>query len=259
MIDVENVDIILSKKLIVDHVCVQVQKGEFVGVIGPNGSGKSTLLKTIYRTLKASDGLIKINDRDIRDMSLRESALQSSVVSQHNHYSFDFKVKDVVIMGRAPHKKSMEFDNEEDHRIADEAISQVDMTDFVDRSFSTLSGGEQQRIILARSLAQQTPCLLLDEPTNHLDIKYQLQLLDVVKSIDVTVLCALHDLNLAAAYCDRIYLLKDGKIFAYGTPDDVLTEEIIEEVYDVKVTVERSRKTGLLNIIYHPGFIKVDD
>jgi len=259
MIDVDNVDIVLSKKLIVDHVCIHVERGEFVGVIGPNGSGKSTLLKTIYRTLRASDGVITINEKNIRDMSLREGALQSSVVSQHNHYNFDFKVKDVVIMGRAPHKKAMELDNEEDHRIVDEAIRHVDMVDFVDRSFNTLSGGEQQRIILARSLAQQTPCLLLDEPTNHLDIKYQLHLLDVVKGLDVTVLCALHDLNLAAAYCDKVYLLKEGRIFAYGAPNEVLTEDIIQKVYDVKVTVERNEKTGLLNIIYHPGFIKVNN
>jgi len=255
MIDVYNVNITLTRKSIIDDVSLHIDKNEFVGIIGPNGSGKSTLLKAIYRILKPVEGDIVINGRNIREMSLRESALQAAVVSQHNHYNFDFKVKDIVLMGRSPHKRSMEFDTVEDHYIVDEAINHVDMMDFKERSFHTLSGGEQQRVILARSLAQQTPCLLLDEPTNHLDVRYQLHLLDVVKGLDVTVLCALHDLNLAAAYCDRIYLIKDGRIFASGTPEDTLTEEIIKEVYEVNVTVEKNKKTGLLNIIYHPGYI----
>jgi ABC-type cobalamin/Fe3+-siderophores transport systems, ATPase components len=256
MIKLEDVDVLLSKRLIIDHVSLRVKKGEFVGIIGPNGSGKSTLLKAMYRTIGISGGNIAINKKNINEVSLRESALQASVVSQQNHYNFDFKVKDVVIMGRAPHKKSMELDDENDHKIVDDAIRKVDMTDFEERSFYTLSGGEQQRVILARSLAQQTPCLFLDEPTNHLDIKYQLQLLDIVKNLKITVLCALHDLNLAAAYCDRIYLLKGGKVYAFGSPEDVLTQKIIKDVYGVDATVEKNEETGLLNIIYHPGFLK---
>jgi len=259
MIDVECLDVTLSKKLIVDHVSMHIKKEEFVGVIGPNGSGKSTLLKTIYRILKPECGFITIDGQDIRGLTLRESALKSAVVSQHNHYNFDFKVKDVVMMGRAPHKKSMELDNAEDHRIAEEAISKVGMDDFTDRSFYTLSGGEQQRIILARALSQQTPCLLLDEPTNHLDVKYQLHLLDVVKCLKLTVFCALHDLNLAASYCDRLYMMKEGHIHCSGTPNEVLTERIIKEVYDVDVTVEKNESTGLLNIIYHPGYLRGKD
>jgi ABC-type cobalamin/Fe3+-siderophores transport systems, ATPase components len=174
LIETNNIGVTLSKKRIVDQICIHVDEGEFVGVIGPNGSGKSTLLKTIYRILKPTDGSIVINNRNLRDLSLRESAVQTSVVAQHNHYNFDFKVKDIVMMGRSPHKKAMEMDNEEDHRIVKDAINKVDMTSFTDRDFYTLSGGEQQRIILARALAQQTKCLILDEPTNHLDIKYQL-------------------------------------------------------------------------------------
>ena len=259
MIETNNIGVTLSKKRIVDQICIHVDEGEFVGVIGPNGSGKSTLLKTIYRILKPTDGSIVINNRNLRDLSLRESAVQTSVVAQHNHYNFDFKVKDIVMMGRSPHKRAMEMDNEEDHRIVKDAINKVDMTPFTDRDFYTLSGGEQQRIILARALAQQTKCLILDEPTNHLDIKYQLQLLDVVKGLNLTVLCALHDLNLAAAYCDRLYLMKEGRIFTSGKPEEILTEEIIREVYGVDVTVEKHKKTGLLNIVYHPAFIKKRD
>ena len=256
MIDTEDIGITLAKKRIIDHIDIHIKEGEFVGVIGPNGSGKSTLLKTIYRILKPNDGEIFISGKNIKELTLRDSALLAAVVAQHNHYNFDFKVIDVVMMGRAPHKKPMEFDNDDDFRIANESIEKVNMNDFRDRNFYTLSGGEQQRIILARSLTQQTPCLLLDEPTNHLDIKYQLQLLDVVKELNVTVLCALHDLNLAAAYCDRLYLMKEGHIHASGSPEEILTEDIIREVYDVNVTVEKNKETGLLNIVYHPGFIK---
>ena len=254
MIDIENLGVTLSKKRIVDEICVCVKEGEFVGIIGPNGSGKSTLLKAVYRVLKYNDGEIIINKRNVKEMTMRDSALQAAVVSQHSNYNFDFKVKDVVIMGRSPHKKPLEFDNEDDVRIANDAIKVVGMEDFADRSFYTLSGGEQQRIILARCLAQKTPCLLLDEPTNHLDVRYQLQLLDVVKSLNITVLCALHDLNLAAAYCDRLYLIKEGHIFASGTPEEILTEDIIREVYDVDATVEKHKKTGFLNIVYHPQY-----
>lgn len=256
MIDIENLEVTLSKKVIVDGVTIDVSRGEFVGIIGPNGSGKSTLLKTVYRVLKASEGTVMVDGTDIRDMTLKQSALKMSVVTQHNYYNFDFKAKDVVLMGRSPHKRNMEMDNAEDIRIVDEALERVGMTDFADRNFYTLSGGEQQRIVLARALAQQTPCMILDEPTNHLDVKYQLQLMDVVGCLGITVLAALHDLNIAAAYCDRLYLMKDGRIAYHGTPEEVLTEKNILEVYGVEATVSISPHTGLLNIEYHPGIIR---
>lgn len=256
MIDVDQLEVTLSKKIIVDGVSIDVGQGEFVGIIGPNGSGKSTLLKTIYRVLKASGGTIMIDGQNINELTLKESALKTSVVTQHNYYNFDFKVKDVVLMGRSPHKRNMEMDNAEDHRIANEALERVGMTEFSDRSFYTLSGGEQQRVVLARALAQQTECMVLDEPTNHLDVKYQLQLMDVVSSLGVTVLAALHDLNIAAAYCDRLYLMNNGKVVYHGTPEEVLTADIIQEIYGVKATVYTSPYTGLLNIEYHPGFVQ---
>ena len=191
--------------------------------------------------------------RDVDSLPLKESALMLSVVTQHNYFNFDFKVEEVVMMGRTPHKRSMEMDNEKDRRIVREALEKVNMYDMRDRNFSSLSGGEQQRIILARALAQQTPCLVLDEPTNHLDIKYQLEVLDIVKGLGCTTLCALHDLNLAAEYCDRIYVLLDGRIVAEGAPEDVITESMIREVYGVRSTVEVNPHTGLLNVVYYPG------
>ena len=255
-IRVTDVSVSVPKKVIVSHADIVVNEGEFVGLIGPNGSGKSTVLKTVYRTMKRDKGEIEIGDVSIDDMSLRESALKMSVVTQHNYFNFDFKVEEVVSMGRTPHKKSMELDNKEDAEIVENALRKVNMWDMKDRNFSSLSGGEQQRIILARALAQQTPCLVLDEPTNHLDIKYQLEVLDIVKSLGCTALCALHDLNLAAQYCDRIYVMKNGQTVLEGTPEEVITSEMIEEIYGVKATVSVNEETGYLNIVYHPAHLK---
>ncbi len=248
-----DLNISVPKKRIVEAASIHVDEGEFVGLLGPNGSGKSTLLKTIYRTMKRESGDVEFNGRSIDEIPLKESAQMMSVVTQHNYYNFDFKVEEVVMMGRTPHKKPMEMDNEEDHRIVHDSLSKVNMLDFKDRNFSSLSGGEQQRIILARALAQQTPCLVLDEPTNHLDIKYQLEVLDIVKSLGCTTLCALHDLNLAAQYCDRIYILYNGHIVEEGTPKDVITEEMIQRIYGTKASVDIHPKTGMLNIVYYPA------
>lgn len=252
--DIVTRDLCISvpRKRIVENASIHVDEGEFVGLLGPNGSGKSTLLKTIYRTMKKESGEMSVDGRRVEDMTLRENALLMSVVTQHNYFNFDFKVEEVVMMGRTPHKRSMEMDNDEDRRIVREALEKVNMYGLRDRSFSSLSGGEQQRIILARALAQQTPCLVLDEPTNHLDVKYQLEVLDVVKELGCTTLCALHDLNLAAEYCDRIYILLDGRIVAEGRPDEIITEELIERVYGVKASVGRHPETGLLNVVYYP-------
>ena len=152
-------------------------------------------------------------------------------------------------MGRAPHKKSLERDNARDYEIVEEALKTVGMWEFRQRSFSTLSGGEQQRVILARALAQQTPCLILDEPTNHLDITHQLQLMKLVKQLDATIISAIHDLNIAAAFCDKLYALKDGEIVGYGTPEEVLTREFIQEVYEVEAEIARDRK-GKIHILF---------
>ena len=152
-------------------------------------------------------------------------------------------------MGRAHHKKTLERDNADDYRIVEEALKTVQMDKFADRSFSTLSGGEQQRVILARALAQQTPALILDEPTNHLDITHQIMLMKLVKNLDVTVISAIHDLNIAAAYCDRIYVLKDGVLEGEGTPGEVLTPELIRRIYKVESEVVYDSQ-GKMHILF---------
>ena len=241
-ITAENIKMKIGDNEILKGVSIDSKNREFVGIIGPNGSGKSTLLKSIYRILKPNDGCIKLDDMDISKMSIKESAKKMAVVSQHNYYNFDFTVKEVVSMGRSPHKKNLERDNIEDFEIVKESLQKVGMSEFSNRSFSTLSGGEQQRVILARALAQKTSCLILDEPTNHLDIKYQLSLLNIVKSLDLTVISAIHDLNIASMYCDRLFVMKDGQIVASGTPQDILTKELIKEIYEIDVEIIKDSK-----------------
>lgn len=236
-IKAENINITLEKNNILKGINIEVDNKEVVGIIGPNGSGKSTFLKCIYRVLKPSDGAILLDKVDIKNMTVKESSKRLAVLSQHNNYNFDFTVKDIVLMGRSPHKRFMERDNKEDYAIVNDALKKVEMLEFKDRCFQSLSGGEQQRVILARALAQQPQCLILDEPTNHLDIKYQLQLMRIVKNLNIEVIAAIHDLNIAAMYCDKIYVLKDGEIIKYGNPKEVLTQKLIKEVYEVDAEV----------------------
>ena len=251
-IRVENLQAVLGGTQILRGVELQVGQRELVGVIGPNGSGKSTLLKCIYRVLKPTGGAVWLDGRALSEYSYKASARRVAVVAQHNYYNFDFSVQDVVMMGRAPHKRALDRDNAQDRQMAARALETVGMADFARRSFATLSGGEQQRVILARALAQDTPCLILDEPTNHLDIKFQLQLMDIVKRLDRTVIAAIHDLNIAAMYCDRLYAVREGRVVASGRPEEVLTTDFIRAVYEVEAQVLRDREGGL-RIFYHPG------
>ena len=249
-VDAKQVEMELGGRRILDGVSLSAHDGQLVGVIGPNGSGKSTLLKCIYRTLKPSGGAVYLDGQALDSYTYRQSAQKVAVVAQHYYYNFEFTVRDVVLMGRSPHKRAMERDNAEDYRIVADALRTVGMADFGERIFSTLSGGEQQRVILARALAQQTPCLILDEPTNHLDIKYQLQLMDLVRGLDRTVIAAIHDLNIAALYCDWLYAVRDGRIVGSGTPRELLTSEFIREVYEVDAEV--LERDGQLYLLYHP-------
>ena len=249
-LETRQVSVTLSKKEIVRQASLKVREREFVGLLGPNGSGKTTLLKSIYRVLKPSGGAILLDGSEIQTLSHRETARRMGVVSQFNNLSFDFTVEEMVLMGRAPHKRAFDRDTEEDYRIAEDALRRVEMLDFKDRSFMTLSGGEKQRIILARALAQNVEMLILDEPTNHLDIKYQIQIMDVVKSLGVGVLAALHDLNLTLMYCNYVYVLKAGRIIACGPTEEIITEALIRDVYEVECSVARHPVTGQLNVTF---------
>ena len=249
-ITTEQLQATLGGSHILKGVSIEVSDKDFVGIIGPNGSGKSTLLKSIYRVLTPQSGTVFLDGNALNSYKPKESARKMAVVAQHNYYNFEFAVQDVVLMGRAPHKKAMERDNADDYRIVREALEKVNMGGFAQRSFSTLSGGEQQRVILARALAQQTQCLILDEPTNHLDIKYQLQLMDIVRSLRLTVVAAIHDLNIAAMYCNKLFVLQNGRIIAFGPPKQVLTREFIRQGYEVEAKLYTDPETGQMHILY---------
>lgn len=249
-IQTSNIQVSFGSKTILHDISLDIQDKEFVGIIGPNGSGKSTFLKCLYRILQPNNGKIFFDGTELSELSHRDTALKMAVVAQHSTVNFDFSVLEMVLLGRSPYKGLLDRDQIEDYEIARHALAEVGLSDFESRSFNTLSGGEQQRVILARALAQRTECLVLDEPTNHLDIKYQLELMTIVKKLGATVVSAIHDLNLAAIYCDRIIALKDGCIVCSGKPADVLTSETIRYIYGVSASVQ-TLPNGRLNIIYN--------
>jgi iron complex transport system ATP-binding protein len=249
-IQTDNIQVSFGPKTILYDISLDIRNKEFVGIIGPNGSGKSTFLKCLYRVLQPNNGKIFFDGTEMSSLSHRDTALKMAVVAQHSTVNFDFSVLEMVLMGRSPYKGLLDRDQIDDYEIARHALAQVGLSDFESRNFNTLSGGEQQRVILARALAQRTECLVLDEPTNHLDIKYQLELMTIVKRLDATVVSAIHDLNLAAIYCDRLIALKDGSVVCSGTPHEVLTEETIRHIYGVSATVQ-TLPNGRLNIIYN--------
>ena len=251
-LEVRQVGWSVEQKRIIQNISLEVQPRQFVGLIGPNGSGKSSLLKTIYRILKPDTGMVAIDEQDVWQLSPREVAQSMAVVIQESLTEFDFTAREIVMMGRLPFKKTFETESEYDLQLTEEALRQVDLLQLADRHFLSLSGGEKQRLLIARALAQQPQLLLMDEPTNHLDIYHQLEILDLIKQLRITALVALHDLNLAAFYCDHIYVLKEGRVVSEGVPQTILTPRLIEEVYGVYAEVRPHPRTGKLHITFFP-------
>ena len=233
MIDVAHVSYTIGSVPLLRDVSLQVQSGEFVGILGPNGSGKSTLLKTIYKVLWPSDGKILVNGQSVLSMSNRELARKVAVVAQESEAAFDYTVQEVVLMARKKKKKLTDSYGSDDLRIVAEALDTVGLSHLASRGYLSLSGGEKQRVQVARAFAQQTPAMILDEPTNHLDIGSQIKTLQLLKASGKTILAALHDLSIAARFCDRIYLLHHGTVVDSGLPGQVLTGERIRQLYDI--------------------------
>lgn len=224
-------------RLIVDAVSLDVPEGATVGLLGPNGSGKSSLLRLLAGTRRTTSGVVTLDDLPLRDWRRRTLARRVAVVDQHADTSVALTVADVVALGRIPHQGPWRPHDASDDRAVTEAAASVGITHLLDRSWDTLSGGERQRAQLARALAQQPRELLLDEPTNHLDVAHQLELLALVPRQPVTSVVALHDLHLAARYCDLLLVLSDGRVVASGDPAEVLTAGLIADVYDVRAQV----------------------
>lgn len=230
---------------------VGARAGEFLGVVGPNGSGKSTLIRALSRALRPASGTVLLADNDLYGAtSARQSAQSIGVVPQNTQVVFEFSVREIVGMGRAPHLSRRPFAGEtpRDAALVAQAMTAAGVSAFADRLVSTMSGGEQQRVALARALAQEPSVLLLDEPTAHLDLHFQIEILALVRRLTqeraLAAVAVLHDLNLAAAFCDRLVLLQAGRIVAQGSPEDVLTSAHLSAVYSAAVWVGPHPVTG---------------
>ena len=223
---------------------MKVEEGEIVGIVGPNGAGKTTLLRTLSRVLRPIKGLVLLEGKDIWHTGVREFAQNIAVVSQGVETS-SVSVEDFILLGRIPYFKRWQFlETNKDLDVAIEAMRLTDTFRLKDRPMQEISGGESQLAVIARALVQEPKLLLLDEPTAHLDIAHQVEILDLIKRLNkelgITIIMVLHDLNLASEYCQRLILINKGKIDKMGTPEDVLTYHVIEEVYKTVVVVERS-------------------
>jgi iron complex transport system ATP-binding protein len=237
---------------ILDSITLHARPGDFVGIIGPNGSGKSSLLRCIYRALRPDAGSVLLDGRNVMEMKAQEAATKMAVVLQETATEFEFTVLEIVLMGRHPHKRAMERFTSADLDMAHDALRQVGMLGLQTRPFTTLSGGEKQRALVARALAQNAGFLILDEPTNHLDIRYAIEILDTIKKLRVTTVAVLHDLNLAASFCDHLTVLHQGRVRAHGPPEEVLTARLLREVFEVGALVGAHPITGRPSIVFYP-------
>ncbi len=243
-LQVDRVNWSIDGKQILRDVSIAVETGSITGLIGPNGSGKSSLLRCIYRALRPDSGTVTLDGDDLWRLDSREAARRVAVVLQEYPSDFQFTVGEIVSMGRNPHKGMFDRDTATDRGIIRDALARVGLAGFSHRNFNTLSGGERQRVMIARILTQQASFLVLDEPTNHLDIRYQLETMELVKGLGLTTLAALHDLNIAATYCDFIHVIDKGQIVASGRTDEVLLPRLIEDVFGVGARVGTDPLTG---------------
>lgn len=239
----------IAGRRIVDQIVLSA-RGNVVGLVGPNGSGKSTVLRTVYRMLRPAAGRVTAAGQDVWKMSARQAAQVTAAVVQDGPTDLELTVAECVATGRIAHGRLFGGNNQDDRDAVDQAMIEASVTALAGRDMSTLSGGERQRVHLARALAQQPRILVLDEPTNHLDVRHQLELLSLVRRLQVTVVVTLHDLNLAAGYCDHLVMLSHGAVVAAGTPTDVLTPQRLRDVFGVRATGIINPLNGRLQIVY---------
>ncbi len=247
-IEVRNLSCGYDKKQVLKDVGLRIEKGVFVGIVGPNGSGKTTLAKNIMRSLTPDKKTVFLSGEDILALSHKVLAKKLGTVPQSSVIDYDFSVHDIVLMGRAPHIGRFQRESKRDFDIVEAAMRKADIWHLRGRSIREISGGERQRAIIARALAQEPSILVLDEPVTHLDIKHQIRLMALTKDLcrdgDMTVIVILHDLNFAMTYCDQVLLVHQGRITDDGKPEAVLTESRIEEVYGIETCIVRHPKTG---------------
>lgn len=248
MIVSQNLSFHYDSEKVLEDLSFSIQPGEVIGILGPNGTGKTTLLKILLGLLKNYKGSVTWNGHEIRSLSRSERSSQAAFVPQQEDFLFPFTVRDIVLMGRATREKRWGFETREDLIAADRAIAWTDLNAVQSRSILSLSGGERQRVLVARALAQETSCLILDEPTAHLDIKHQMDMMERLQRLNrekgMTILMSLHDINMASLYCGKILLLKEGKVFAFGAPREVITSAHLQAVYETSFSVSVGAKTG---------------
>lgn len=247
MLEIKDLVTKIEEKKIINNIHLNLSKGEFLGIVGPNGAGKTTLLRSITNVLKPIDGKIKINNKNIENMNRKEISKIMSMVPQNSFISFPFKAKDVVLMGRSPYKGRFDSINEEDRKEAKKYMNLTNTWQFRDKKVNELSGGEIQRISIARALVQNPQILLMDEPTSHLDLNHEFNVLSLIKELQedgLSIISVFHDLNLASRFCDRIIILKKGKIFSKGKPKKILTTENVSKVYGANVIVKKNPTTN---------------
>lgn len=252
-ISTENVSFGIGNTIIVNGVSLAIESGKTLGLLGPNGSGKSSLLRLICRLRKVRSGVIRLGEQSVTELSRQELARRVAFVEQQASTDTQLSVLDVARLGRTPHRALLPVSSASDEVFVLEALARVGMKERAAQLWHTLSGGERQRVHIARALAQAPSELLLDEPTNHLDVRHQLDILALVSKLDITCIVALHDLNLAAMFCDRLAVLNKGELVAMGAPEEVLTERLIADVFKVKAHVERSAVHGRCHVQYLVG------
>ncbi|ELY5956270.1 ABC transporter ATP-binding protein [Cronobacter sakazakii] len=244
----ENISWSAGKKRIVNNVSLSVPTGQTLGLLGPNGSGKSSLLRILAGLRRPDAGRVLLDDGDIARLSRKKLAQRVAFVEQHAMTDANIRVLDVVKLGRIPHHSPLSSWTHQDDEIVRQALERVDMFDRRDDGWQHLSGGERQRVHIARALAQSPGEILLDEPTNHLDIHHQMHLMRLISELPVTSIVALHDLNHAAMFCDALIVMQGGEVVSSGTPDEVLTEAMLREVFKVEARIEVSPHHGKKHI-----------
>jgi iron complex transport system ATP-binding protein len=255
VIEIEDVTVELGEATVLDGVTASVDRGSFVGLVGQNGAGKTTLLRTVAAVVEPESGTVAVDGRDVHSLSSRAASRRVAVVPQDTSLSFDFDVREVVAMGQTPYASRLGGTDAASEDAVEEALRRTEADHLADRSVSEVSGGERQRVLLARALAQDTPVLLLDEPTASLDINHQINTLELVRELTregKTVVAAIHDLNLAAHYCDELLLLGEGRPIAHGPPESVLTEGHLERGFGTRAAVTRHPITGSVYVMALP-------
>lgn len=253
----QNLSWQVANKQILDNISFSVEQGSFTGLLGPNGAGKSSLLRCLYRYLKADAGEVIFHQQNIWQIPAAQYARQVAVVLQESPSEFNLSVFDVVALGYIPHKTLFSRITSEDNHVILNAIEQVGLRDKSQQAFDHLSGGEKQRALIARAIVQKPQLLIMDEPTSHLDVKYQIQIMELAKSLGITVIASFHDLNLASAMCDNLLVLQQGKLVSEGTPTQVITTELLSQVFGVCAQVSTHPQENLQNtphITYFYGY-----